>query len=72
MKKYKLDMTRDVDFDGESYMFNLLRGWRFYNDAVHVRGFDTLAEIRAAAKTDVIPCACRECAPAAEPLSAAV
>ena len=71
MKKYKLDVTRDVDIHPDGYLFCLPFGYRFYDDLVHTRSFDTLADLRAAAKTDVVPCICRECAPAAEPFSAA-
>ena len=66
--KYKLDVARDVDVDGggfsgpETYMLHLPFGWRFYDDIVHVRGYDTMKELRAAAKQDVIPCDCARCA----------
>jgi len=36
-------------------------GFRFYDDLVHVRGFDTMREVRQAAREDVIPCDCPEC-----------
>ena len=62
MAKYKLDIQRDVDPDGEEgHMLCLPPGFRFYDDLVHVRGFDTLKEIRVAAKEDVVPCDCIEC-----------
>jgi hypothetical protein len=62
MKKYRLNVARDVDQDEDTFMLNLDYGWRFYDDLVHVRGFDSMADLRAAVKTDVIPCECSECA----------
>ena len=67
--KYKLDVKRDVDVDGYpedgegmgTYMLNLPYGFRFSDDLVHVRGYDTMAEVRLAAKRDVIPCNCEQC-----------
>jgi hypothetical protein len=59
--KYKLDINRDVDADGDAYMLWLPFGFRFSDDLVHVRGFDTIAEIKEAAKRDVIPCDCEDC-----------
>ena len=65
--KYKLDVARDVDVDGggfsgpETYMLCLPFGFRFTSEIVHTRGFDTMKELRAAAKQDVIPCDCDEC-----------
>ena len=60
--KYKLDIKRDIDTDeGGGLMLWLPVGFRFYDDLVHVRGFDTLAEVRKAAREDVIPCDCAEC-----------
>jgi len=72
MPKFKLDFKTDVDQCEDGYMVFLPYGWRWCDDIVHVRGFDTVAEIRAAVKTDVVPCICRECAPAAEAIPAAV
>jgi hypothetical protein len=61
--KYTLDIKRDVDQDeGGGYMLWLPFGFRFYDDAVHVRGFDTMRELRQAARQDVIECNCDECA----------
>ena len=59
--KYKLDINRDVEADGDAYMLWLPFGFRFSDDLVHVRGFDTIAEICQAAKTDVILCNCEDC-----------
>ena len=60
--KYKLNRTRDVDTDEpEGPILNLPKGFRFSNEVVHTRGFDTLAELRTAAKSDVIPCVCEGC-----------
>ncbi len=60
--KYKLNVARDVDADEpDNLILNLPGGWRFSDDLVHTRGFDTLREMRAAVKTDVITCTCAEC-----------
>lgn len=59
--KYKLDIKHDVDADGDAYFLWLPFGYRFSDDLVHCRGFDTIAEIRKAAKTDVIVCDCDDC-----------
>jgi len=66
MTKYKINVFRDVDIAGEytdnpDYMLNLPYGYRFSDDLVHVRGFDNMAELRAAARRDVVPCNCAEC-----------
>ena len=66
---YKLNIKRDVDVDGYpedgegmgTYMLNLPYGFRFADDLVHVRGYDTMAEVRLAAKRDVIACSCDDC-----------
>lgn len=63
MAKYKLNVARDVDTDEpEGPILNLPYGWRFSDDLVHTRGYDSMRELRAAIKTDVIPCSCAECA----------
>lgn len=60
--KYKLNIVRDVDQDEPGvYILNLPNGFRFDDDLVHVRGFDTMAELRQAVKNDVIPCNCLGC-----------
>lgn len=63
--KYKLNVTRDVDVDGYgdevSYILNLPWGFRFYDDLVHIRGYDTMAELRSSSKDDVMVCDCSEC-----------
>jgi hypothetical protein len=60
--KYKLNIERDVDRDEPGvYILNLPNGFRFDDDLVHVRGFDTMAELRQAVKNDVIPCTCSGC-----------
>ena len=68
--KYILDIKRDVDPDGDAYFLWLPFGFRFSDDLVHCRGYDTLAEIRKAAKTDVIPCDCQDCKSNIEELKA--
>lgn len=63
--KYKLDVARDVDVFEDNhysdYILNLPKGFRFYDDVVHVRGYDSLADLRKAAKQDVIVCTCKDC-----------
>ena len=61
MMKYKLNVARDVDADDDGYILNLPNGYRFDDDLVHVRGYDTMKELRQAVKTDVIPCDCKGC-----------
>ena len=60
--KYILDKQRDVDADDDGYILNLPYGFRFNDDVVHVRGFDTMAELRWSAKHEVIQCGCADCA----------
>lgn len=65
--KYKLNVNQDVDVDGgsfgyeTSYILNLPLGFKFYDDAVHVRGYDSMQELRKAAKEDIEVCFCNEC-----------
>jgi len=60
--KYKLDVANDVDDDGgEGFVLNLRWGFRFSDDVVHVRGYDTMQELRESVKNDVIPCDCLDC-----------
>jgi len=64
--KYKLNIARDVDVDGHhpdeiSYILNLPNGFRFDDDLVHTRGYDTMSELRHGAKNDVITCNCITC-----------
>lgn len=67
--KYKLNMARDVDTDEPGvYILNLPMGWRFddgggFNprDSSHVRGFDTIQELRDSIKNEVIQCSCDDC-----------
>ena len=59
---YKLDIANDVDDDeGEGFILNLRYGFRFYDDVVHVRGYDTMKELKESFKKDVIPCDCPDC-----------
>jgi hypothetical protein len=63
---YKLNITKDVDITpsydgGNEYFLWLPFGYRFSDDLVHCRGFDTLAEVKRSAKNDVIECDCEEC-----------
>lgn len=63
--KYKLDVKNHVDVDGYGedacYILNLPYGFRFNDDVVHVRGYDTMKELRQSVKEDVIPCNCKDC-----------
>jgi hypothetical protein len=60
--KYKVDINQDVDQGCEGdYLLWLPFGYRFSDDLVHVRGYDSIAEIRKASKTDVIECNCPDC-----------
>ena len=68
--KYKLDIKRDVDGNEGDYLLWLPFGFRFSDEVVHVRGYDTLAEIRKASKTDVVPCDCADCKSNIEELKA--
>jgi hypothetical protein len=68
--KYKLDINRDVDSDGDAYMLWLPFGYRFSDDLVHTRGFDTMQEVRDAAKNDVISCDCDDCKKSIKELAA--
>jgi len=67
MSKYKLNVKRDVDVctsrfsDLTDYMLNLPYGFRFDDEVVHVRGYDSMAELKASAKNDVVPCNCQSC-----------
>jgi len=65
--KYKLNVKRDVDTDEpDVYILNLPKGWRFDEDSreddrSHVRGYDTMKELREDIKYNVIPCDCGSC-----------
>ena len=59
--KYVLDIKRDVDKGEDDYLLWLPFGYKFSDDLVHVRGYDTIAEIRKASKTDVVECDCADC-----------
>lgn len=60
--KYKLNVARDVDADEPGvFILNLPNGYRFDDDIVHVRGFDTMKDLRQAVKIDVIQCNCNGC-----------
>jgi hypothetical protein len=62
MAKYKFDMA-DIDvFEENDILLTLPYGYRFSDDLVHVRGYDTIAEIKQSIKRgDVIPCDCDAC-----------
>jgi len=66
---YKLNIKRDVDVHGGNffaetdYILNTPSGYRINDiDLVHVRGFDSMEEIKAFIKDGgVISCNCQEC-----------
>ena len=59
--KYKL-RPQDIDPDGDiGFILNLPKGFRFYDDLVHTRGYDTIEEVMESAKNDVIVCNCEDC-----------
>lgn len=60
-KKYQLDVKRDVDPNEDGFFLYLTPGWRFDDDVVHCRNFDTMPDLRRAVKKDVIECDCTEC-----------
>lgn len=65
--QYKLNASRDIDRDEPGvYILNLPKGWRFDehsspNDRPHVRGYDSMRELRQDVKSAVIPCDCSRC-----------
>lgn len=59
--KYKLNVKRDVDGEAGDFMLYLPKGFRFYDDYVHCKGFDSMSELRESAKKEVIPCDCKDC-----------
>ena len=63
--KYRLNIKRDVDVEqgtfSNDYILTLPYGWRFEDDLVPVRGYDSREELQESAKTDVIVCDCHEC-----------
>jgi hypothetical protein len=63
MAKYKLNIKRDVEvFDDDNYLFTLPYGFRFYDDIVHTKGFDSIREIKYAIwNGEVVPCDCDDC-----------
>lgn len=67
MPKYKLNVTRDVDVDDDGPILNLPKGFCFDesgnkpNDTCHVKGFDTMKDLRAAIRIEVVVCGCNSC-----------
>lgn len=76
MTNYKLNIKRDVDvhggnfFETTDYILNTPSGYRINDsDIVHVRGFDSMAELKAYVKDGgVIPCDCKSCFPDTKPM----
>ncbi len=64
---YKLNIARDIDTDDGVFILNLPAGFRFDeqsppNDRSHVRGYDSMRELRADIKAGaVVPCDCSGC-----------
>jgi hypothetical protein len=59
--RYKL-RQQDIDPDPDGYILNLPAGYQFkYDPGCHVRGFDTMKELRDEARTGVIACSCKDC-----------
>jgi predicted neutral ceramidase superfamily lipid hydrolase len=67
MTKYKLNVKNDVDVctsrfsDDTDYLLHLPYGFRFSDEVVHIRGFDSMKELKEAAKKDVVLCDCQNC-----------
>jgi len=63
--KYKLNFARDVDTDEpDVYILNLPHGFRFDNDPCaieHVRGYDTIKDMKDDIRWWVVPCDCKGC-----------
>jgi hypothetical protein len=65
--KYKLNVANDVDTDEPGvYILNLPKGFCFdeaslQNNKSHVRGYDTMRELRDDVKHNVIKCDCAGC-----------
>ena len=68
--KYVLNVASDVDGKEPELLLWLPYGWRFYDEVVHVRGYDTMDELRLSANNDVVSCDCKDCAnhPAGKPI----
>jgi len=60
--KYKLNLKTDVDKTEDGYMLYLPYGFRFSDEVVHCRGYDTMKEMRESIKSEVVTCDCNECA----------
>lgn len=60
--KYKLNVKNDVDQTEDGYMLYLPYGYRFDDEIVHCRGYDTMKEMRESIKWEVLACDCKECA----------
>ena len=63
--KYKLNVTRDVDSDApDNFILNLPAGFKFDHDfynVEHVRGYDSMEQLREDIKHYVVKCCCKEC-----------
>ena len=59
--KYVLNVEKDVDGREGDFLLWLPYGFRFYDEVVHVRGYDTMEELKKSADEDVVPCGCNDC-----------
>lgn len=54
---YCLNIQRDVDSNGDDgFILNLPAGYKFDDEDATVRGFDTMRELRFAAKHNTVTC----------------
>ena len=58
---YKLNLERDVYFDGTVAVLVLPKGYRFSDELIHVRVYPTMNDLIKSAKSDVIECQCEGC-----------
>lgn len=59
---YKLNVQRDIDEDDDVLILNLPKGYRFFYDVVHVRGYDSIQEIKESIRNgEIIKCNCPDC-----------
>lgn len=69
MKKYELNPAQevyvDVDYYGSGqrkYILSLPYGYKIRGENIHVKGYDTMDELKKEAINNVAPCDCGECA----------
>jgi hypothetical protein len=66
--EYKLNIKNDLCINKDFqfyltplYILKLPKGFRFYDEIIHIRGYDSMVELKKSAKRDVVPCNCNEC-----------